>query len=118
MFERFYKANSDFVYVKLSSDVDDKQLAEHISLYNIEAKERTGLLELCDCRQITSIEKITVQGCVEIGERDTGQNRFLGGKLAFLVSNELQFGLARAFQTFAIESGRKIEIFIRSYEGN
>ncbi|MBN2711640.1 MAG: hypothetical protein JXR97_04300 [Planctomycetes bacterium] len=111
MFERIYKPGSNFVYVRLSSDVDDKQLMDHIAAYNREAEGKTGLLELCDTRQATSYEGLTVDGCKMGGKLDIGKPRVAGGKLAFLVTNKMQFGLARVFSTFASESGREIGIF-------
>ncbi len=111
MFERFYKESSDFVYVRISSEIDDDGFLEHMLAYNQEAKERKGIMELCDCRDVSSTTNFTVQMCAECGKLDARQNRVIGGKLAILVSEEFHYGMARAFEMFANEGGRKVEIF-------
>ena len=112
MIERFYKPDSSFVYVRFGLDIDGKQVLQHMLSYNKETKDRIGLLELCDCRTITSLSTtLTTNSLVQSAQLDITEKRVVGGKLAILVPNKLVFGMARAFEIFARESGRAIGVF-------
>ena len=101
MFERHYKPDSDFVLVRLLDVVDDAQLRQHVLDYNQEAPDRAGLLELADCRELVDVQNLTVQGCLESARLEQGAQRVTGGMLAILVSNQLHYGMARAYAAIA-----------------
>lgn len=97
MFERFYKPDSSFVYVRLSGALDDTQVRQQLHDYNREAAGRTGILELADARLVGDIQQVSVGALVDNAGLERGQSRVAGGKLAVVVTTPVQYGLARAY---------------------
>lgn len=111
MIERHYKPDSRFTHVVLTDELTDQQLNEHVKSFNQEAIDRKGLLELADCRLLKDISTLTASGCVRSAMMEENQPRVVGGKLAILVYNELQFGMARAYSTAASSYRDSVHVF-------
>lgn len=109
MIERFYKPDSNFVYIKITGHLHENEGTEHILSYVNETTGQNELLELCDIRNAV-LNKLTVQNSI-----DTGKSHYYllnsVKRIAFLVSDELQCGHTRAFIAFAAKSQTKIEVF-------
>ena len=111
MIQRHYKPDSRFTHVVITDELTDPQLNEHVVAFNDEAAERKGLLELADCRHLIDISTLTASGCVRSAMLEENQPRVHGGKLAILVQNELQFGMARAYSTAASSYRDSVHVF-------
>ena len=111
MFERYHKENSRFVLVRLAGEIDDSQLKQHIHEFNDEAGAKSALLEFVDGRHIEQLNGLTVQGCLEAAASEQGQPRAAGGRLAILVADELQYGMARAYSTIAATTREDAAVF-------
>jgi hypothetical protein len=97
MFERFYKPDSSFVYVRMSGALDDAQVRQQLHDYNREAAGRTGILELADARLVEDVQQLSVGALVDNAGLERGQSRVAGGKLVVVVTTPVQYGLARAY---------------------
>ena len=112
MFQRFFKPNSHFVYVRISEDISDSQLATHIRTYNEEAIGKQNILELADCRNVTSTKELTANGCMHsLYQLDLRPRGFHGGKTAFVVQSDNVYGMVRVFLAFSDKMERTTEIF-------
>lgn len=112
MIQRFFKPNSHFVYVRLSEDVSDDQLATHLRTYNEEALGKTDIRELADCRDVTCTKELTANGCMHsLTQLDLSPRGFHGGKTAFLVQSDNVYGMVRVFMAFIDKMERTAEIF-------
>ncbi len=97
MFERFYKPDSSFVYVRMSGALDDAQVRQQLHDYNREAAGRTGIMELADARLVEDVQAVSVGGLVDNAGLERGQSRVEGGRLVVVVTTPVQYGLARAY---------------------
>lgn len=111
MFERFYKAKSPFVYTRVTGDLDDAQVLQHLIEYNAETEGRAGLIELSDCREVRNVESLSVQGLVESAGLEAGVSRTEGGRLAIVVTTPLHYGLARAFSEISSNFRAAVAVF-------
>lgn len=111
MFARFYKFEHNFVLVNVTQNVDDDQLRQHVLDYNREVGDRQGLLELADCRGMTDVQHLTVQGCIECAFLERESPRVVGGKLAVLVTSPLHYGIARAYASIAELNRGSAQVF-------
>ena len=111
MFQRYYKENSCFVYVKVSESIDGTQLKEHVISYNKETEGRTGLYELADCRKLIDVENLSVDAILEAANLENGQSRTENGKLAILVNDSLHYGLARAYGAISEKCRDDVDVF-------
>jgi hypothetical protein len=76
---------------------------------NHETEGISGLRELADCRNITDLSRLSVQGTSDCAALENDRPDSL---LALLVNDSsLLFGLARAYQTFSEENRKDTEIF-------
>lgn len=111
MIERHYKPQSRFTHVLIMGELTNDQLRDHVLAYNEEAADRKALLELADCRILEDISTLTAGGCVKSTGLEEHQPRATGGKLAILVRNELQFGMARAYSMAASNYRESVNVF-------
>ena len=108
-FTRYALTDYNFILTKVVGDIADIDLLEHVQLLNGETQGLKNLLELADCRDITSMDRITVQGTVDSSQAEINKP---GGLLALLITDSpLMFGMARAYQTFAAHKRQNVEIF-------
>ena len=99
---RRYHPSLDFVLTRISGDLDDEQLERHVRVFNSEAADRQGLMELADCRELRNVDRLNVTGALNAAALEQGQPRVAGGRLAILVpDNPVIFGLARAYASIA-----------------
>jgi len=111
MFDRIYKSNSRFVWVRISGSLNDATLQQHVLDYNGECTGRSGLLELADCRELNDVSGLSVLSCTQSAALEMGTQRVVGGRLAVLVSAELHFGLARAYAAIAGNHREEAQVF-------
>ncbi len=110
MFERFYKPDSNFVFVRITGTVDDNSFYEHFNSFVKELNGRSGIQQLVDLRE-ADCNKITVNACVQVGTFEAKATHSHNAKIAILVSTSLQYGFSRAYSMFASGMGEGIEIF-------
>ncbi len=99
MIKRYYKPESSFIYIKLSSIINDASLLRHLKELNRENFGRIELLKLYDLRDISSESNLSLKLCLDVAETIAKSENliYMTGKLAFLVSNSFQLNLVRAF---------------------
>ena len=100
----------NFVLTRIVGEVTDENLLEYVQELNSETIGMDNLRELADCRGITSLNTLTVQGTILSSQSERERNHSV---LAILVpkNNELLYGMVRAFQAFSQEKRREVEIF-------
>ena len=111
MFERFYKPDSSFVYVRMSGALDDSQVRQQLHDYNREAAGRSGILELADARLVEDVHQLSVGGLVDNAGLERGQSRVEGGKLVVVVATPVQYGLARAYTEISSNFREAVAVF-------
>ncbi len=108
-FSRHYLKDHRFMFTKISGEVNDQNLVQHVIDLNKETEGISDLRELADCREISSLEKLTVQGTATSGDTERDRPDSLLARL--VTDSTLLFGLARAYQTFAENKRKSVEIF-------
>jgi len=99
----------DLVLTKISGCLNDKQLMKYISVLGRTDGEKPQTKQLVDCRNVTCMRKMTVRGATSYAKREPIEQDHLSALL--IPDNSLSFGMARAYQTFASEKKRNVEIF-------
>ncbi|MCK5519677.1 MAG: hypothetical protein KAI81_01070 [Candidatus Marinimicrobia bacterium] len=108
-FSRYFQKDHNFMFTKISGEINDDNLMDHVLALNKKTDGITNLKELADCREITSMEKLTVQGIVRCSQSETNRPESL---LALLVTDStFLYGMARAYQTFSIDRRKAVMIF-------
>ena len=109
VFFRHYLKDHNFMYTKISGEVNDQNLKQHVADLNKETEGVSNLIELADCREISCLEKLTVQGTAKSAAIERARQDSL---LAILVSDStLLFGLARTYQAFSEDRRKDTQIF-------
>ena len=108
-FSRYYLKKYKFMFTKISGEVNDQNLEEHVIALNMETEGVSDLREIADCRSIENMSRLTVQGTVNCAQLENNRPKSL---LALLVSDSsMLFGMARAYQTFSAGRRKSVEIF-------
>lgn len=108
-FNRFYAEDLKFEVTLVSGEINDDNLREHILKLNESTGDISDLKELADCRNITSLEKITVAGTVRNADLEATRPE---SRLALLVSDDvLLYGMARSYQQFSEDRRESCQIF-------
>ena len=112
---RYYLEGHKFMLTKISGELNDKNLMQHVIDLNKETKEVLNLRELADLREIKSLEKLTVQGTVNCSKAEENRPESL---LAILVpeSNVVLYGMSRAYQMFSEDKRKDVQIFKDIYK--
>ncbi|MEQ9400112.1 MAG: hypothetical protein RJQ04_13200 [Longimicrobiales bacterium] len=100
-----------FVLSCLSGALDDAGIHGHVSALNERLADASAVLELADCRTLRDLRGLSVQALISAANREAGQPRIQGGRLAVVVSSDLVYGLGRVYTTIAAEVGRAAEVF-------
>jgi len=106
---RYYSSECNFVLSNLFGEINDGELAQHVSQFNKESEGIVGIKELADCREIIKIN-LSVHGTTLTASHE--QNK-PGSNLAILVpeNNDMIFAMARAYQMFAEDFRESVKIF-------
>ena len=109
IFSRHFSKDHNFMYTKIAGEINDQNLRQHVIDKNKETEGISNFRELADCREISCMDSLTVQGAADSADTERDMHDSL---LAILVTNStLLFGLARAYQTFAEDRRKSVEIF-------
>ena len=60
-FSRHYFKDYNFMLTKISGEIDNNSLSQHVIDVNNEAEGISNLKELADCREITSVKLLSTQ---------------------------------------------------------
>ena len=109
-FSTHYFKDLSFFLTKVSGDISDDDLIQHIVSLNKETKELLILKELSDCRKINSVTSLSTQATILAA--DIEQEK-LCSKLAILVpkDNDVIYGMARAYQMFSEDKRGSVSLF-------
>ncbi len=120
MIKRYFKDNSNFVYVKMSSTIDDMEILSHLGKLNRSAKTNTALFELCDLRELSYNSNFTLIGFENVKARIRTCTNLakIEGKFAIVVANSFQRSIAEWFIKLASEilSASESQIFYNYYD--
>ena len=106
----YYLEEHGFVFNKFAGKVDDASLLRLINKINDIAGGRADLRELSDCRDVQSIEELTVEGTISSSKEEINRPQSL---LAILVPEFDQqiWGMAKVYQSFSEGTRQAVEIF-------
>ena len=108
-FTRHYLKEYNFMLTKITGEVNDQNLKQHVMSLNKETEGISALRELADCREIADMSHLTVKGTADCAQLE---NKRPNSLLALLVSDsKLLFGMARAYQTFSEDRRKETKIF-------
>ena len=108
-FSRNYLKPYNFVLTKITGDINDAELLQHVKALNRETRGISELRELADCRELTSVSALTAQGTTLAASAEEYKPGSLG---VILVPKEKEaiYGMARAYQMFAEEHRESVMI--------
>ena len=97
------------MFTKISGEVNDQNLRQHVVDLNRETEGIYDLRELADCRDIQDMRHLSAQGTADCAQIE---NKRPNSLLALLVSeSSLLFGMARAYQAFSQDRRKDAQIF-------
>lgn len=108
-FSIHYLKDHRFMYTKISGEINNQNLKQHVIDFNKETEGISDLRELADCRDLINLKALTVNGTSYCATLENNKPQSL---LAILVTESpLLFGMARVYQIFA--EGRRgcVKIF-------
>jgi hypothetical protein len=108
-FSRHHLESQRFVISYVTGVVDDHALGDHVRQLNELTQNMPHLMEVADCRTVTAVDGLSVNGAVLAAELEVHRPE---SRFAIVLSpgNELHYGLARAYQTFAEPKRGKVEL--------
>ena len=106
----YYLEGHKFILNEFSGDLDDESLKNLIKDVNVKTKEITDLRELSDCRELQSIDNLTVQGTIVSSQLETNRPQSL---LAIVTPefNQQIHGMAKVYQSFSEATREAVKIF-------
>lgn len=108
-FSRHYLKECNFMLTKISGEVNDQNLRQHVIDLNRETEGISDLRELADCRDIRDMKRLSAQVTADCGHLENNRPYSL---LALLINDsKLLFGMARAYQTFSQDRRKDTQIF-------
>jgi hypothetical protein len=109
-----YLEDKEFLFSRISGDLNNLNLFHFVLEVNRLNANKTIRKELADCREVTTLDEMTVPGVVACARAEKERSESL---LAILITESaLQFGMARAFQTFSADQRKGVEIFTDIHE--
>lgn len=97
------------MYTRISGEINDEDLKQHVIDFNKETEGISDLRELADCRDLLNLEALTVKGTSDCAILEDNKPESL---LAILVTeSSLLFGMARVYQIFAEGRRECVKIF-------
>jgi hypothetical protein len=107
--QSFYNEDSNFLYTKLASKIEDASLMDFVAILNDKTMGFSDLNELVDCRELSDVSQLSSEMAARIA---LSENKRENSKLAILVSDcPVVFGLARSYEMFAEHRWESVEIF-------
>lgn len=108
-FSLHYLKDHRFMYTRISGEINDQDLKQHVIDFNKETEGISDLRELADCRDLINLEALTVKGTSYSAILEDNKPESL---LAILVTeSSLLFGMARVYQIFAEGRRESVKIF-------
>jgi hypothetical protein len=98
-----------FMFTKISGDVNDQNLKQHVLDLNRETEGISNLRERADCRVITDMERLSVQGTADCARLESNRPHSL--LAIFVTDSTLLYGMARAYQVFSEDRRKGTKIF-------
>lgn len=107
---RCYNKTCNFLYTRLSGALTSNDLLQHVQDINQEYTGIPNLLELSDCRGLTSVEMLSTSDTIAIARSETDKP---GSKLAIVTPKDQDsiFGLARAYQMSSEAHRESVNVF-------
>ncbi|MCP4631401.1 MAG: hypothetical protein GY855_00635 [candidate division Zixibacteria bacterium] len=113
-FQRHFLKQDNFILSKASGELNDQDLMQQVVSLNRETEGVSDFRELSDCRDLKSLEKLTVHGTTQCAQAEENRSESL---LAILIADSnLHFGMARAYQMLAEENRKAVKIFTDLHE--
>ena len=108
-FSLHYLKDHKFMYTRISGEINDQDLKQHVINFNKETEGISDLRELADCRDLINLEALTVKGTSYSAILEDNKPESL---LAILVTESaLLFGMARVYQIFVEGRRESVKIF-------
>lgn len=106
----FYLEENGFIYSKFAGNVNDEALFNLVSKINEKARDVANLRELSDCRDLQSIDEMTVEGTISNSKEEINRPQSL---LAILVPefNRQIYGMAEVYKSFSEGTREAVKIF-------
>jgi len=99
----------DRMLTKVSGGLCDTQLARYMTVICREKGARPSGKQLIDLTEVGCINNLSVRGVTNYSKREPERP---SSQLALLVGDcAVHYGMARAYQTFAVEKRLSVEIF-------
>ena len=109
-FSRHLLKSHKFLYTKISGEINDHNLRQHIIDLNSETEDIYDLRELADCRDITNVKDLTIKEGISTNVSMI-KNKHQGVLAMVIPESLLLYGMARAYQTFVANKVKCVEVF-------
>jgi hypothetical protein len=106
---RHFLEEQDMTLIRVRGELDDNKLMRYAVALNRIVEKSGAVRHIVDFREVSCLKRLSVLGVTEYAKREPDQPE---GSLALLISDSsFHFGMARAYQTFALEKRMAVEIF-------
>ncbi|WP_236075268.1 hypothetical protein [Mariprofundus sp. EBB-1] len=104
--ERIYYREHNFVLTLIYGKLSNAELAEHVIKMHQENEKESALTELADCRYLTDVSELNVNGIVLSASMEKDHPRTFNGLGAIVVAHDADhiYGLARAYAAIASQA--------------
>jgi len=104
---RHFHQSHNFAYSQCVGSLDDQDLRIHVLNFQVESKGLFFVRELLDFRGLIEVDRLTVQGMIEITDLERRRSRDRDFRLAMLTSQPLFKQIARLY-SHVIRTGNLI----------
>ena len=106
----FYTAHH-FAYSQCVGSMDDQDLRIHVLSFQMESKGMPYVREVLDFRQLRRVDKLTVQGMIEICDLERERSEDRDFRLAIVVSQPLIEQIALIYAQVIRTDNLKVKVF-------
>lgn len=108
---RHYLKSQHFAYSQCVGSMDDQDLRIHVLSFQMESKEMPCVREVLDFRQLRRVDKLTVQGMIEICDLERERSVDRDFRLAIIAVQPLIEQIANIYAQVIRTDNLKVKIF-------
>ena len=114
---RHFCKDHHFAYSQCVGSIDDQDLRIHVLSFQVESKGMPYVREILDFRQLRSVERLTVQGMIEICDLERERSEDRAFRLAIMAGQPLFEQIALVYAQVIATENLKVNVFTGKRSG-